>query len=51
MAKKLKSGQIPGKGDYTERTRAGTPVKTVTLDDSTDRLPPTEKKGRHFTKD
>jgi hypothetical protein len=52
LAKLRKSGEIAGKtGEYEERGPRGGRLpddKKVTIDDSDDRLPPTEKKGRTY---
>lgn len=54
MAKPRKPGEIAKKtGEYEERGPKGGKVpddKIVTIDDSTDRLPPTQKKGRTYVR-
>lgn len=54
MTQKRKSGEIAKKtGEYEERGPRGGKLsddKTVTIDDPTDRLPPTQKKGRTYVR-
>jgi|GEM_PF-1833307 len=54
MARLRKSGEIAAKtGEYEERGPRGGKLaddKTVTIDDRTDRLPPTQKKGRTYVR-
>lgn len=54
MAKTRKSGEIAKKtGEYEERGPRGGKLpddKKVTIDNASDRLPPTEKKGRTYVR-